>query len=360
MNSTKTMLMFLGLISGMVFVYSLDVLTATIPAELEHHFKSYRILRYDITAEIDNLTVLEKGGRKVPVRYKYGEDMELNCYYFHTKHTGRRVVMMELISKKIRPESIEVAGKDETARLGPGFARRVPPPGYIFLNFEQIGLIPGQRRASTIRDMIVSTYHVRSLKKGQTFTKDVWEGEMDMGPFVTTYKWRFNNLKFDEKKDQVADISGGGEFYAELPDGVKGKKLGSYTYSYTIGVGVRNKHEGYIRNAEGSFDIASQYAEMGTSYREKFVQKIKAIESVPRNSMDKFRDEMENLKNVMAKETLGDTQAFHDGLVMHLRTHPESPIWENLLALLNGLREKCGEEPVSRKDILKEEENDSD
>ena len=149
--------MFIGLVSGMVFVYGLDLLTAKLPAKLRYHFQPWKVLRYEVEAEIDNLTVLNRNGRKVPVRYQYTEKMELNYYFYHATRTGNRVIMMELMPVKITPKSITLDGRDATQELGPSLYRRMPPPKYTFFDFEDYGEINGLRRSAGIRDMIVST-----------------------------------------------------------------------------------------------------------------------------------------------------------------------------------------------------------
>ena len=353
MQGKKALLLALGAISGMAFIFGLDVLTARLSAKLRHDFKSWNILRYDLEAKIDNLTVMERDGRNVPVRYRYTEEMQLNCYCYHTPTTWKRVVMMELLTKKITSESITVNGTDATLEIGPAFARRLPAPGYLFLDFDKYGEIASQRRAAGIRDMIVSTYSVRRLPRETAYTRDTWSGEVDMGPFITSYKWRFNGLQTRKDGDNLADIGGGGEFFEEGPGGARGDRLGSYTYAYTLGV---KRKGGYIRQAEGSFDLRSRQGDSGTSYREKFVQKLSSIDEIPTMRQRDLAEQFEALREVLKQEELGDARAFHNSLVSYLRQYPGSLLWENLLALLNGLRIKCGEEPVDREDILEEPE----
>jgi hypothetical protein len=349
MDSKKSFLMVLGVIAGMVFVWGLDFLTTRYPAKLRFDFLPWKVARYSIIAEIDSLTVMDKEGGKVPLRNRYAEEMELSCYYFNMKKTGKRVMMLELLSKKIEPKSITVAGVDETAQRGPKFAARMPAPWYVFLDFEKDGAIKGQRRTAGIRDMIVSTYFVRRLPKGQILTGDTWSGDVDMGPFITTYKWQFDELRFTRERERLADISGEGEFYEELSGGGKGEKLGSYTYSYTIDLG-RNK--ACIRRGGGSFDLQSRKLGTGTSYRENYKQKLLRVESIPPESQKQMREQFEMLKEVVEQKELGDLQAFHDGLYFFLRRYPGSPLWDNILILLDDLRVKCGEEPATKEDIL--------
>jgi hypothetical protein len=341
--------MFLGVISGMVFVYSLDLLTTRLPATLHHDFQHWKILRYHLVAQIDNLTVIDKKGKKVPLRNQYAEEMDLNCYFYHAIQTGRRLVMMELVPKKIVPKSITVAGRDETRQRGPKFAARAPAPWYLFLDFADDGAIECQRRTAGIRDMIVSTYCVRRLPKGKIFTRDTWSGEVDMGPFITTYRWRFDDLKSPEPRKKRAYINGEGDFFEELSAAGRGEKLGSFTYSYTLGVG---RAEGYIRKAEGSFDLRSRKSGTGISYREEFVQKLVEVKRIPPAAQNTIRQQLEELKEIFEQEKLGDYQAFHDGLFVYLRRFPGSPFWNNLLILLNDLRTKCGEKPATEEDIF--------
>lgn len=351
-NKKKTLMLVMGLVSGIVLVYGLDVLTARYPAALRHDFQPWRILRYSVEAQIDNLTVLEKGGRKVPARYRYTEEMELRCYYYHAPGNWQQVVMMELAPKKIVPKSITVDGADATEQIGPRYAARVPPAWYVFFDFSKSGEIAGQRRAAAIRDMIVSTYYVRRLPKGITYTSNTWSGEADMGPFITSFEWRFDNLRIVGKDKSLADISGSGGFFEELPGGGRGRELGSYTYCYTLGIGSA---QGYIREAEGSFDLRSSEGGGGTSYREEFVQKLVSVEEIPPGLQKRVSEQLAALREVVELKELGDARAFHDGLVTWLRRYPDSALWDKLFALLNSLRVSCGEEPFEREDILGEQ-----
>lgn len=348
-NKKKTLMLVMGLVSGMVLVYGLDVLTTKYPATLRHDFQPWRILHYRLEARIDNLTVLEKDGRKVPARYRYTEEMDLRCYYYHAPDNWQQVVMMELAPRKIVPESITVDGSDATAQIGPGYARRVPPAWYLFYDFSKKGEVFGQRRAVAIRDMIVSTYYVRRLPKGITYTSNTWSGSLDMGPFITSYEWCFDDLRIVSKDESLADISGSGEFFVELPGGDRGRKLGSYTYSYTLGIG---NARGYIREASGSFDLRSGEGGTGTSYREEFTQKLVSVEEIEPGLQRRASEQFAALRKVVELKELGDARAFHDGLVTWLRRFPDSTLWDKLFVLLNSLRTSCGEEPFEKEDFL--------
>ncbi len=346
MDNKKTIMVAIGVLCGIMFVYGLDIMTARWPAELRYHFLQGKVIRYDVQAGIDNLTLLQKGGRRVPVRYTYTEHMQLNFYFYHAPRTGRRTMVMELLSKKIVPEQITVDGKDRTASLATGFAKRTPPPWYLFFTFEEAGVRAGLCHASRVRDMIVSTYYVRTLPKGTARTRDRWSGEIDMGPFITTYNWRFDKLRLEE--NNLADVSGGGEFFQELPGGGKGASLGSYAFSYTLGTG---REQGYVREAKGSFDIISKEVGERISYREEFVQKLAGVDKLPNKRIRRTAQELEDLRQAVAREEEGDAQAFHDSLLAHLLKHRDSLLWDNLFTLLNDLRAKCGFEPVKREEL---------
>lgn len=355
MDRKKTLLMFLGVISGMVFVWGLDILTARLPADLKHDFMHWKVLSYDVKAQIDTLRVVQKERGRVPVRYVYSEDMELNFYHYHTPRAGRRTVMMELVTKKLTPKSITVGGSDATGQLGPGFAADVPPPWYVFFDFEEYGAIEGQRRAAGVRDMIVSTYYVRRLPRKTVLTRDTWSGEVDMGPFITTYNWRFDRLEVAEE-GKLADISGEGEFFEELPGGGRGKQIGSYGYSYNLGI-ARNKH--YAKKAEGLFDLSPREADAGTSYREEFTQLLTSVRPIPSGAQMELAVQLEALRGVVELRELGDARAFHGGLLAYLRTYDGSPFWDKLFAVLNALRVDCKEEPLTKDDILGGQQQDN-
>jgi hypothetical protein len=225
----------------------------------------------------------------------------------------------------------------------------VPPAWYVFYDFSKKGKIFGQRRAAAIRDMIVSTYYVRRLPENLAYTSNTWSGSLDMGPFITSYEWCFDDLRIVSKDESLAEISGSGEFFVELPGGDRGRKLGSYTYSYTLGVG---NALGYIREASGSFDLRSGEGGAGTSYREEFTQKLVSVEEIEPALQRRVSGQLAALRDVVELKELGDARVFHDGLVAWLRRFPDSTLWNNILALLNNLRASCGEEPFKKEDIL--------
>jgi hypothetical protein len=349
MDKKKTLILVLGVVCGMVFVYGLDVMTTSMPAKLQYKFLPWGILRYEVEARIDNLTVMKKDGSDVPVRYRYAESMEINYYFYSELSTGRRIVVMELLSKEIRPESIVVKGEDRTEEMGPGFAASTPAPTYLFFDFRETGVEPGRRKAAGIRDMIVSSYYTRLVPRETIHTGDTWSSEMDMGPFTTTYEWSFDSLNLIGPGKTEAAVSGHGEFIADEAEGGKGGNLGSFDYSYTIGIWP---DDCYVKEAKGSFDLTARKGSTGTSYREEFTQKLVEKGHIPPELQESVRQEFESLKSVLAKEELGDAKVFHDSLVAHLRRFPQSIFWDRLLLYLNDLRVKCGSEPVTREELL--------
>jgi hypothetical protein len=55
---------------------------------------------------------------------------------------------------------------------------------------------------------------------------------------------------------------------------------------------------------------------------------------------------------------MGNTKTFHDGLRSYLRRYKNSPLWDNLLAILNDLRVKSKPKlkPMKREELLEDEE----
>jgi hypothetical protein len=353
MDSKKAFILLMGVVFGMVFVLTLDVFTKRFPARLQYHFVSWKVARYDVKAKVDLLTMLEKQGRKVPVRYVYTEEMDLNFYYYHAPRTGQLSLMMERLTRKITPESITVDGKDETKKHGPAFAKRLPAPWYEFQNFNKHGMLKCQRHRAEIRDMIFSTYCIRHLPKKIIYTGDTWSGEKDMGALVTTYTWEFENLLTPKDSAQLARVTGYGEFFDKQAGGGKGTSQGTYTFSYTLGIG---RKEGYIRQAQGTFDLHSRELGAGASYREEFTQDLISMENLDTQAHREMSAEITALKEVFTEHDMGDAKAFHNGLVAHLRAHRDSPLWENLLDILNDLRVKNKLKPVDRDKLLKGED----
>jgi hypothetical protein len=275
--------------------------------------------------------------------------MEMNYYFYNALRTGARIVVMELVSKEIVPESIEVSGEDRTREMGPAFARRKPAPTYLFFELDETGVKPGSRRAAGIRDMIVASYYTRIVPRETIYTGDSWSGESDMGPFTTAYEWTFESLGITAESKREAVVSGSGEFLLDNAGNESGAKLGSFTYSYTIGIWP---DDCFVKQAEGSFDLNSRREGSGTSYREEFVQKLVKLDRVLPQQQERLCEEFESLRQVLAKEELGDAKLFHDSLVAHLRRYPDSVFWNRLLLYLNDLRVKCGSEPATREEIL--------
>ncbi len=354
MDSKKAFILLMGVVSGIIFVLTLDVFTKQFPARLRYHFTAWKTARYDVKAKVDLLTVLEKQGRKVPVRYVYTEDMDLNFYYYHAPRTGRLSVMMERLTRSIAPEAITVDGRDETKKLGPGFARRLPAPWYEFLDFDAHGALKCQRRGTSIRDMIFSTYCVRRLPKKIIYTGDTWSGEVDAGTLLTTYTWEFDNLEISGDKVQLAEIAGSGEFFGKKPGGGRSTSMGSYTFSYTLGVG---RNEGYMRRAKGSFDLQSRELGAGASYREEFTQELVSMDDIDQHARQGMAVQLEALREIFTEHDMGDAKAFHDGLRSYLRRYQNSPLWDNLFTILNDLRVKCELEPLTKEKLLENEDS---
>jgi hypothetical protein len=53
---------------------------------------------------------------------------------------------------------------------------------------------------------------------------------------------------------------------------------------------------------------------------------------------------------------MGDAKAFHDNLRAYLRQYKDSPLWDNLMAILNDLRVKCKLKPLKEDEVLRDEE----